>query len=114
MSTTKKIDHYFQRELEQTAKERKVEKKLRFKNLVKLQLYKNFSPTTPLSDKFLDIVGTSRATFNHDFKLRPKIVHTNYFKYSFFNRYISDWNFLPGDVVNSPSLQSFKTSSLEY
>ena len=81
---------------------------------MKRQLHKNFSPTTPLSGKFFDIVGRSRARFNHDFKLRPKIVHTNYFKYSFFNRYISDWNFLPGDVVNSPSLQSFKTSSLKF
>ena len=62
----------------------------------------------------LDIVGRSTTRSNHDLKLRPKIVHTNYFKYSFFNRYISDWNSLPRDVVHSPSLQLFKTNLLKF
>ena len=84
--------------------------KVRRKYLCLVQLYKIIFDFCDIDcNKFLDIVGRSRTRSNHDFKLRPKITNTNYFKYSFFNRYISDWNSLPGDVVNS-SLQSFKTN----
>ena len=39
---------------------------------------------------------------------------TNYFTYSFFRRYINDWNSLPPEVMSSPSLQSFKVSLIKY
>ena len=41
-------------------------------------------------------------------------VRTNYFKFSFFNHYISVWNSLPEHVMSSPSLQSFKSSLLKH
>ena len=43
-----------------------------------------------------------------NYKLRPKSFHTNYFKFSFFNRYVEDWNSLPSDVVKFNSLAIFK------
>ena len=57
---------------------------------------------------YLDLVGPTRTKANHDYKLRPKSYHTNYFKFSFFNRYIKDWNLLPSYVVNSTSLSVFE------
>jgi hypothetical protein len=49
----------------------------------------------------------------HRYKLRPKHAHTNYFKFSFFNRYISDWNYLPSDVVEL-ALSSFKQKLMSF
>ena len=50
---------------------------------------------------------------NHEYKIRPKVARTNYFKYSFSHRYINDWNSLPFKVMSSPSLQSFKVSPIK-
>ena len=57
---------------------------------------------------YLDLVGPTRTKANHDYKLRLKSYHTNYFKFSFFSRYIEDWNSLPSYVVNSTSFSVFK------
>ena len=59
-------------------------------------------------NNYLDLVGPTRTRANYNYKLRPKSYHTNYFKFSFFNRYIEDWNSLPSHVVNSTSLSVFK------
>ena len=58
--------------------------------------------------KYDDIVGPSRTCSNHNYKIRPKAAHTNYFKYSLFNRYINDWNSLSSSVLSSTSINSFK------
>ena len=52
--------------------------------------------------------------YNHGYKIRPKPVRTNYFKFSSFNRYVTDWNSLPTYVMSSPSLQSSKSSILKH
>ena len=57
---------------------------------------------------YFDIIGITRARSKHEYKIRPKVARTNYFKYSFFHRYINDWNSLPSEVMSSPSLQFFK------
>ena len=46
--------------------------------------------------------------------LRPKYARTNYFKFSFFNRYINDWNSLPSDVLEAHSLRLFKKKLLNH
>ena len=61
----------------------------------------------------LHIVGRTR-TRGHMFKIRPKATHTNYLKYSLFHRYINNWNNLPGDILQSLSFHSFKTSLLNH
>ena len=63
---------------------------------------------------YFDIIGITRTRSKHEYKIRPKVACTNYFKYSFFNRYIfNDWNCFPSEVISSPSLQSFKFSLIK-
>ena len=45
-------------------------------------------------------------------KGRRPLIGTNYFKYRFFNRYVSVWNSLPSNVICESSLDSFKVSLL--
>ena len=51
---------------------------------------------------YFDIIGLTRTRSKHAYKIRPKVARTNYFKYSFFHRYINDWNSLPSEVMSSP------------
>ena len=44
--------------------------------------------------------------------LNRPLIRTNYFKYRFFNRYVSVWNSLPSNVICESSLNSFKVSFL--
>ena len=65
------------------------------------------------ASKFYHIIRPSRTRRNHDFKLRPQAFRADYFKYSFFNRYISEWNSLPSNVINkSVSFSSYLRSKL--
>ena len=59
------------------------------------------------------INGITRTRSKHKDKIRPKVAHANYFKYSFFHRYINDWKSLPSYVMLSPSLESFKASLIK-
>ena len=54
------------------------------------------------TSNFYDMIGPSRTLRNHNFKPFP----TNYFLVVFFNRYVSDWNSLPSNVIceSSPSI----------
>ena len=61
-------------------------------------------------NNYLDLIGQTRTSY----KLRPKIFHTNYFKFSFFNRYVIDWNSLPSYVVNSSRITTFKKALKAY
>ena len=73
---------------------------VRRKYLCLVTLYKiifGYSDIDP--NKYLDLIGPT---------LRPKSFHTNYFKFSFFNGYVEDWNSLPSDAVNFNSLAIFK------
>ena len=56
---------------------------------------------------YFDIIGITRSRSKHEYKIRPKVARTNYFKYSFFHS-------LPSEVMSSPSLQSFKVSLIKY
>ena len=42
-----------------------------------------------------------------NFKIRPEKTSTNYCKFSFCNRYITDWNSIPLNIMHAPSLSSF-------
>ena len=88
---------------------------LRRKYLCLVQLYKIMFGLCDIDRfKYLDIVGESRTRSKHKYKLRPRHTRTNYFKFSFFNRYISDWNSLPNDVVEAVSLSSFKRKLMSF
>ena len=63
---------------------------------------------------YFDIIGITRTSSKHEYEVGPKVARTNYFKYSFFYRYINGWNSLPSEVMSSPSLQSFKASQIKY
>ena len=51
---------------------------------------------------------------NHNFKIRPKKTRTHYFKFSFFNRYITDWKSTPSIIMHAPSLSSFNSYLLDH
>jgi len=56
----------------------------------------------------------SKTLRNHNFKIRPKKTGTNYFTFSFFNRYITDWNSIPSNIMHAFSLStSFKSYLLD-
>ena len=63
---------------------------------------------------YVDLTGPTRTRSNHDFKIRPRGATTNYFKFSFFNRYVNDWNSLPNSALSASSLNSFKILILNY
>ena len=44
--------------------------------------------------------------------LNRPLIRANYFKYRFFNRYVSVWNSLPSNVICESSLNSFKVCLL--
>ena len=46
----------------------------------------------------------------HPLKFRPMKVSTNVYKYSYFPRTISDWNSLPSSVIDSNTIEGFKTA----
>ena len=46
---------------------------------------------------------------SHNFKMRPKKTRTNYFKFSFYNFYITDGNSIQSSIMHAPSLSSFKS-----
>ena len=48
---------------------------------------------------FFDLNVLAKTRRNHNFKIRPKKTRTNYFKFSFFNRYITDWNNIPSNII---------------
>ena len=69
---------------------------LRRKYLCLVQLYKIIHGFSDVDyTRYIDLTGPTRTRRNHDFKIRPRAVRTNYFKFSFFNRYVNDWNSLP-------------------
>ena len=88
---------------------------LRRKYLCLLQLYKIIHGYSDVDySAYVDLTGPTRTRSNHDLKIRPKAARTNYFKFSFFNRYVNDWNSLPNSVMSASSLSSFKTLLLNY
>ena len=88
---------------------------LRRKYLSLVQMYKIIFGYCDINcHHYFDIIGITRTRSKHEYKIRPKVTRANYFKYSFFYRYINDWNSLPSNVMSSPSLQSFKVSLIKY
>ena len=61
---------------------------------------------------YFNVLAKTRR--NHNFKIRPKKTRTNYFKFSFFNRYITDWNSLPSNNMHALSLSSFNSYLLDH
>ena len=88
---------------------------LRRKYLCLVQLYKIIHGFSDVDyTRYIDLTGPTRTRRNHDFKIRPRAVRTNYFKFSFFNRYVNDWNSLPNSVMSASSLNAFKNRLLNY
>lgn len=52
------------------------------------------------SSYVFDFNVLAKTRRNHNFKIKPKKTHTNYFKFSFFNRYITDWNSIPSNIMH--------------
>ena len=88
---------------------------LRRKFIFLVQMYKiifgqcDIDPHT-----FFDFNVVAKTRRNHNFKIRPKKTRANYFKFSFFNRYITDWNSISSNIVHAPSLSSFKSYLLDH
>ena len=59
------------------------------------------------SHMFFDFNVLAKTRRNHNFNIRPKKTRTNYFKFSFFNRYITDWNSIPSNITHASLLSSF-------
>lgn len=75
---------------------------LRRNYLCLVQLYKIIHGYCDVDyTRYIDLTYPTRTRRNHDFKIRPRAAGTNYFKFSFFNRYVNDWNSLPNSVVGS-------------
>ena len=88
---------------------------LRRKYICLVQLYKIINGFSDVDyTRYIDLTGPTRTRRNHDFKIRPRAVRTNYFKFSFFNRYVNDWNSLPNSVMSASSLNAFKNRLLNY
>ena len=88
---------------------------LRRKYLCLVQLYNIIHSYSDIDyTTYVDLTGPTRTRRNHEFKIRPRAARTNYFKFSFFNRYVNDWNSLPNSVMSASSLNSFKTLLLNY
>ena len=64
--------------------------------------------------RFFDFNVLAKTLRNHNFKIRPKKTRTNYFKFSFFNRYITDWDSIPSNIMHALSLSSFKSYPLDH
>ena len=66
------------------------------------------------SHMFFDFNVLAKTRRNHNFNIRPKKTRTNYFNFSFFNRYITDWNSIPSNIMHASSLTSFKSYLLHH
>ena len=64
--------------------------------------------------RYVDLNGRARTRSNHDFKLRPRAARTDYFKFSFLNRFVNDWNSLPNFAMSASSLNSLRARLLNY
>ena len=85
-------------------------RELRRKYLCLVQLYKIIYGYFDIDyTTYVDLTGPTRTRSNHDFKIRSRAARTNYFKFSFFNRYVNEWNSLPNSVMAASGLNSFKT-----
>ena len=51
---------------------------------------------------------------DNDMKMNVLFAKTDYFKNSFYLRTANEWNLLPNNVVNSPSLSTFKIALKSY
>ena len=87
----------------------------RRKYLCLVQLYKIIHGYSDVDyTRYIDLTGPTRTRRNHNFKIRPRAARTNYFKFSFFNRYVNDWNSLPNSVMSASSLNVFKNRLFNY
>ena len=64
--------------------------------------------------KRISFVSLRYTTTTLYFKITPKKTRTNYFKFSFFNRYITDWNSIPSNIMHASSMSSFKSYLLDH
>ena len=61
---------------------------------------------------YFNVLAKTRR--NHNFMTRPKKTRTDYYKFSFFNRYITDWNSIQSNIMHASSLSSFKSYLLDH
>ena len=76
-----------------------------------IMLYKIFHKVIDVNfDDFLDLRRSRALRTTHSKQIILKKVCTKLYFNSFFHRTISAWNNLPDNIVNQPSLSSFKNS----
>ena len=66
------------------------------------------------TEKFLVPSGETWACRSHAFKYRIPKIRKDVFKFSFFLKSICEWSSLPSAIVNSKSLDCFKTNLANY
>ena len=66
------------------------------------------------TEKFLVPNSKTWTRRSHAFKYKIPKIRKDVFKFSFFLRSISEWNSLPSAIVNSKSLDCFKTNLANY
>lgn len=73
-----------------------------------LEVYKVLNGLEGVSDKDF-LIRDNRKSRGHAFKLFKKRVRLDIAKYNFSNRICNGWNSLPFAIVDSPSVNAFKS-----
>ena len=81
-------------------------RRLRGDLITVFKIFRGFTNINP-NDYFS--TDESRITRSNGFKIIGKRFETNEAKYFFFNRIVNVWNGLPSNVVNSITIEAFKT-----
>jgi len=81
--------------------------KYRFKRGDMIMVFKILHDKDNCMNSFFEINSDS-VTRGHNLKLKKPLVVTSARKHFFSMRVINDWNDLPMDIVNAPSIETFK------
>ena len=81
----------------------------RYKRGDMIEVYKIFNGLDDLNmEDYIDL-DTNNITKEHNFKIKEKSCKLDMRKNFFSLRVVNQWNGLPADVVNSPTLSTFKS-----
>ena len=79
-----------------------------------IEVYKLFVGLVDIDYRKFFTLETNGRTRGHDKKIKKMACKLDVRKYSFSQRVVDFWNGLPGEVVNSTSLGSFKKNLDKY
>ena len=78
-------------------------------------LYKIVHSFIEIPTDYLPILSPITTTrSNHDYKFLHYYTSIDSYKYSFFPRTTPEWNKLPPDTINKPTIDSFKQSLFDH